>query len=144
MGVNILEFCTPPVPGQTHKYYGNGHNNFIKLPVTVLPNNSPKATTTVTNPAIPPNASLHSLATGGNLTLMKHILPLLPAEAVDEPHPATGLTPLHFAASRGHFEMVKYLVDECGATIDAKDKEGEVKHLNFLLLPISLLIHNKI
>lgn len=120
MGVNILEFCTPPIPGQPHKYYGNAHNNFIKLPVAIPHTTIQKTVST--------NNSLHSIATSGNLTLLKSILPFLPApqKAVNEPHPSTGLTPLHFAASRGHVSIVKYLVDDYSAVVDAKDREGEV------------------
>ncbi|KAG1461775.1 hypothetical protein G6F56_005654 [Rhizopus delemar] len=119
MGVDLLEFCTPPVPGQQHKYYGNAHNNFIKLPIT-LPRNKIQKPVSSSN-------TLHSIATLGNLNLLKQILPLLPApqKAANEHHPSTGLTPLHFAASRGHLETVKYLVDDYSATIDAKDREGE-------------------
>ncbi|KAL0137571.1 ankyrin [Mucor lusitanicus] len=119
MGVNILEFCTPPIPGQPHKYYGNAHNNFIKLPVAIPHTTIQKTVST--------NNSLHSIATSGNLTLLKSILPFLPTpqKAVNEPHPSTGLTPLHFAASRGHFNIVKYLVDDYSAVVDAKDREGE-------------------
>jgi ankyrin repeat protein len=120
MGVNMLEFCTPPVPGQRHEFYGNAHNNYIKLPIA-LPHTTIQKTVTSNN-------TLHSIATSGNLPLLKNILPFLPTpqKAVNEPHPTTGLTPLHFAASRGHFNIVQYLVDDYSATVDAKDREGEV------------------
>lgn len=117
----MLEFCTPPVPGQRHEFYGNAHNNHIKLPVAI-----PHTTIQKT---VSSNNTLHSIATSGNLALLKNILPFLPTPqaAVNEPHPATGLTPLHFASSRGHFNIVKYLVDDYSALVDAKDREGEVK-----------------
>lgn len=120
MGVDILEFCTPPIPGQQHKYYGNAHNNFIKLPITIPPHTKIQKT--------PINNSLHSIATLGDLNLLKQILPLLrtPQKAVNEPHHSTGLTPLHFAASRGHLTTVQCLVDDYSASIDVKDREGEV------------------
>jgi hypothetical protein len=41
------------------------------------------------------------------------------------PHPHTGLTPLHYAASRGHLDIARYLVDECGALVDMEDPSGE-------------------
>lgn len=115
----MLEFCTPPVPGQRHEFYGNAHNNHIKLPVAI-----PHTTIQKT---VSSNNTLHSIATSGNLALLKNILPFLPTPqaAVNEPHPATGLTPLHFASSRGHFNIVKYLVDDYSALVDAKDREGE-------------------
>ncbi|KAF9646782.1 hypothetical protein BDM02DRAFT_3270758, partial [Thelephora ganbajun] len=37
----------------------------------------------------------------------------------------TGLTALHAAASRGHLEIVRWLVEDCGAMPDMEDKEGE-------------------
>lgn len=124
MGVNILEFCTPPVPGQRHEYYGNAHNNFIKLSI---PTTTVNVQATIQK-TVSSNNSLHSIATSGNLGLLKSVLPFLPTphKAVNEPHPTTGLTPLHFAASRGHFNIVQYLVDDYNALVDAKDREGEV------------------
>ncbi|KAH9940598.1 hypothetical protein B0H21DRAFT_794571 [Amylocystis lapponica] len=37
----------------------------------------------------------------------------------------TGLTALHAASSRGYLDIVKWLVEECGAMPDIEDKEGE-------------------
>ncbi|KZP12103.1 hypothetical protein FIBSPDRAFT_870598 [Athelia psychrophila] len=37
----------------------------------------------------------------------------------------TGLTALHAAASRGYLDIVKWLVEDCGAIPDLEDKEGE-------------------
>lgn len=39
---------------------------------------------------------------------------------------ATGLVPLHVAASRGFTDIVKVLVERAEATVDAVDREGEV------------------
>jgi len=40
----------------------------------------------------------------------------------------TGLTPLHYAASKGHYEVVKWLVDTAGAVVDLEDFTGEVSN----------------
>ncbi|KAG0174666.1 hypothetical protein DFQ28_005264 [Apophysomyces sp. BC1034] len=127
----LMEFCTPPVPGETHKYYGYAHNNFIKLPQLATPPPS--------KPTVPPTKSkgpqkkqpqqktLHSVASAGNLILLKQILMILPdpLKAVNDPHPSTGLTPMHFAASRGHVDIVRCLVEEYSVFVDVRDKEGE-------------------
>lgn len=47
-------------------------------------------------------------------------------QAVNDPHPATGLTCLHFAASRGHLKIIQCLVEEYAVRVDSTDKEGEV------------------
>ncbi|KAI8089892.1 ankyrin repeat-containing domain protein [Halteromyces radiatus] len=36
-----------------------------------------------------------------------------------------GLRPLHYAASRGHLSIVKFLIDCCHVTVDIVDHEGE-------------------
>ncbi|KAI7908065.1 uncharacterized protein BX663DRAFT_482298 [Cokeromyces recurvatus] len=48
-----------------------------------------------------------------------------PIKAVNEPFPSTGLTCLHFAASRGHLNIVQCLVEEYLIDPDSTDKEGE-------------------
>ncbi|BGP29023.1 hypothetical protein JCM10296v2_000759 [Rhodotorula toruloides] len=39
--------------------------------------------------------------------------------------PHTGLAPLHCAAQRGHVDLVKWLVEECGAMPELEDGDGE-------------------
>ena len=34
-------------------------------------------------------------------------------------------TPLMFASEEGHLDTVTYLVKECGANVEAKDKDGD-------------------
>jgi ankyrin repeat protein len=139
MAVSLIEFCTPPVPGQSHKFYGNAHNNFIKLPITLQPVVPEAPSVAKSAPSNKANSnSLHSIVASGNLTLLNNILSVLPSpqKAVNDPHPITGLTPLHFASSRGHFEIVQCLVEQYSAIVDAKDKEGEVKILKFFLMCI--------
>lgn len=164
MTTTVIDFCTPPVPGERHKYYGDAHNKFIKLPQLAV-QSSPAITTpttTTTNTTVAPvtrgaesNAAittlsprpspqpaestthgkkieqqktLHSLASTGNLAIFKQVLQLLPdpLKAVNDPHPSTGLTPIHFAASRGHVEIVRCLVEDYHVSVDSRDKEGEV------------------
>nr|VWP00534.1 Pre-mRNA-splicing ATP-dependent RNA helicase PRP28 (EC [Ganoderma boninense] len=48
-----------------------------------------------------------------------------PFELTNDASPRTGLTALHAAASRGWLDIVKWLVEECGAIPDIEDKEGE-------------------
>ncbi|KAJ8464010.1 hypothetical protein ONZ51_g9875 [Trametes cubensis] len=48
-----------------------------------------------------------------------------PFELANDASPRTGLTALHAAASRGYLDIVKWLVEECGAIPDIEDKEGE-------------------
>ena len=66
--------------------------------------------------------SLTTLAAAGNLLLLEELLER--GADPNSPQPGTGLRPLHFAASRGHLNIVSRLV-EAGAAVDAVDKEGE-------------------
>ncbi|KAI7854340.1 hypothetical protein BDC45DRAFT_135298 [Circinella umbellata] len=152
MSATIVEFCTPPVPGETHKYYGSSHNNFIKLPhlttkieqIQQAPQVSSKAAPILQSSKqqqkrpiasstlvkeVEQHRTLHSLAASGNLPVFKRLLVHLPdpLKAVNDPHPSTGLTPIHFAASRGHVDIVRCLVEDYHVSVDSRDKEGEVK-----------------
>jgi len=49
------------------------------------------------------------------------------------------MTPLHYAASNGHFSVVEYLVNQ-KADIHAKDKDVEFLYLIGLLFFLLLLI----
>jgi ankyrin repeat protein len=127
----VLDFCTPAVPGETHKYYGYSHNKYIKLPhINAIPiiNSSP---TLKQQHKSKEHKTLRSVALSGNLALLRQFLQMVPDQlkAVNDPHPATGLTCLHFAASRGHLKIVTCLVEEYAVRVDSTDKEGEVKPL---------------
>ncbi|CAO3617505.1 unnamed protein product [Cunninghamella blakesleeana] len=122
----ILEFCTPPVPGETHKYYGDAHNSLIKLPqFTPSPITPPVVTTKQKKSS--EQKTLHDFAASGNLLLLKQILLLLPdpLKTVNDHQSTTGYTPLHYAAARGHLKIVECLIDDYAVSINARDKEGE-------------------
>jgi ankyrin repeat protein len=130
----IVDFCTPAVPGEIHKYYGYSHNKYIKLP-----NISPTIPSTKTVSAKKANVNkskehktLRSVALSGNLALLRQFLQMVPDQlkAVNDPHPSTGLTCLHFAASRGHLKIIQCLVEEYAVRVDSTDKEGEVYKKN--------------
>ncbi|GAN09199.1 FYVE-domain-containing protein [Mucor ambiguus] len=69
------------------------------------------------------NANLYRSVASGQLTLVQRLI----ADGCDPnlPHLTTGLRPIHFAASRGHVDLVKYLVETSQCQVDATDKEGE-------------------
>lgn len=130
----VLDFCTPAVPGETHKYYGYSHNKFIKLP-HISPHvhnstvNSSSSSSLKQQNKSKEHKTLRSVALSGNLALLRQFLQMVPDQlkAVNDPHPATGLTCLHFAASRGHLKIIQCLVEEYAVRVDSTDKEGEVK-----------------
>ncbi|KAG1121308.1 hypothetical protein G6F42_012552 [Rhizopus arrhizus] len=129
---SVVDFCTPAVPGEVHKYYGYSHNKFLKLPhinpvhtVTNAP--APNASTKRSPSKSKEHKTLRSVALSGNLALLRQFLQMVPdqLQAVNDPHPATGLTCLHFAASRGHLKIIQCLVEEYAVRVDSTDKEGE-------------------
>lgn len=64
----------------------------------------------------------------GQADLVQEILTRSPQlkDSIDNVSTATGMNPLHFAASRGHDEIVRILIDQAGAGVDVQDREGEV------------------
>lgn len=146
----IPEFVYPPVPGETHRYYGDVHNQQVRLPPVHLTSAAksarkgpPSALTLSSSVAeqqqqrkIPQGleTDIYDASATGNLFLLRE---LLIAHRANQPQPSTGLTPLHYAASRGHLDIVRCLLDEGGANIDLPDREGEVSM--FILSYIFLL-----
>ncbi|KAF9116854.1 hypothetical protein BGX27_009735 [Mortierella sp. AM989] len=173
---SIPEFVHPPVPGESHDFYGDTHLNSIKLPAPVdihSPSIStrshstqfldPLAFTDVLNNSSNNNISIphercesvRDLASGVNLVegaehtesssddilwarlvegcingqpeLVQEILTQSPKlkDSIDSISSATGMNPLHFAASRGHEEIVRILIDHAGAGVEVQDREGE-------------------
>ncbi|CAI5471323.1 unnamed protein product [Closterium sp. Yama58-4] len=46
-------------------------------------------------------------------------------EVLEEVRDANGRTALHFAASKGHVDACRYMIEEIGVPVDVKDDEGE-------------------
>lgn len=67
--------------------------------------------------------SIFDAAMTGNLSALQELLKTHNADSIQ---PATGLSALHYASSRGHIHLVNYLLDKAGATVDLEDREGEV------------------
>lgn len=75
------------------------------------------------------NNKLHCSVVSGQLNLVQRLI----SSGCDpnSPHTTTGLRPIHFAASRGHVNLVQFLVQSSNVDIDAIDKEGEASILLF-------------
>jgi ankyrin repeat protein len=133
----VIDFCTPAVPGEVHKYYGFSHNNFIKLPNIQQQQPEEQETASIKKGHVnsKEHKTLRSVALSGNLALLRQFLQMLPdpLKAIKEPHPATGLTCLHFAASRGHLKIVQCLVEEYAVRVDSTDNEGEVNNTHLII-----------
>lgn len=138
----IPEVVIPPIAGEAHRYYGNIHLKQLKLPN----NNNLRGTTTTSYPrysedgSIEGDLDIHDAAAAGNFTRVKELLaPQGSGETssafllANDFSPSSGLTPLHYAASRGHYDIVKWLID-AGAIVDLEDQTGEVRELDLLLL----------
>ncbi|KDQ64736.1 hypothetical protein JAAARDRAFT_236745 [Jaapia argillacea MUCL 33604] len=76
--------------------------------------------------------ALCAAASSGNLTLVQNLFHhakqnerIEAFELANDASARTGLTALHGAASRGHLEVVRWLIEDCGALADGDDKEGE-------------------
>ncbi|CAB4389334.1 unnamed protein product [Rhizophagus irregularis] len=129
----IPEVVIPPIAGEAHRYYGNIHLKQLKLPN----NNNLRGTTTTSYPrysedgSIEGDLDIHDAAAAGNFTRVKELLaPQGSGETssafllANDFSPSSGLTPLHYAASRGHYDIVKWLID-AGAIVDLEDQTGE-------------------
>ncbi|KAF8934986.1 hypothetical protein BGZ58_005306, partial [Dissophora ornata] len=172
---SIPEFVHPPVPGESHDFYGDTHLDSIKLPVPVAVHSPTSARSNSaqfvdplavddilhmgsresSTPASARNESVRELVSGATLVvgadqtegssddilwaklvegcingqseLVQEILTQSPQlkDSIDNISSATGMNPLHFAASRGHDEIVRILIDQAGAVVDVQDREGE-------------------
>ncbi|KAG0027985.1 hypothetical protein BGZ81_005119 [Podila clonocystis] len=72
-------------------------------------------------------SKLVEACTLGHADVVQEIIAISPAlkDSIDNVSSATGMNPLHFAAARGHSEVVRILVDQAGAGVDMQDREGE-------------------
>ncbi|KAG9067450.1 hypothetical protein KI688_012233 [Linnemannia hyalina] len=175
---SIPEFVHPPVPGESHDFYGNTHLDSIKLPApAAVPNpgsSSPSNSRQFTDPlglggtnhfasttngletstvsrdeSVRDHISGATIVTGedhsedssediawaklvdgcinGHAEQVREIILRLPQlkHSIDNISSATGMNPLHFAASRGHDDIVRILIDQAGAGVDIQDREGE-------------------
>ncbi len=177
----IPDFVHPPVPGESHEFYGDTHLDSIKLPASATAEgagnaaqaqlrqyadrNRPHESNSRTDitwaheagiEASPSTDSVHNPVIGtstiteadqmegssddiswarlveacihGEAEKVQDILLESPQlkESIDNISSATGMNPLHFAASRGQDDVVRILVDVAGAGVDVPDREGEV------------------
>lgn len=67
---------------------------------------------------------LHSSVASGQFNQVQRLIST--GSDPNTPHSVTGLLPIHFAASRGHVNLVQFLIESCQVDIDAIDKEDEV------------------
>ncbi|KAG0209758.1 hypothetical protein BGX28_009978 [Mortierella sp. GBA30] len=171
---SIPDFVHPPVPGESHDFYGDTHLDSIKLPAPATAEiigcsiRSPAAQTDRPHDDVNLSGTARSHETGtiastsierahnpvsnftdtdqtdgssddvawarlveacinGNAEMVQEILLDSPQlkETIDNISSATGMNPLHFAASRGQDEVARILVDTAGAGVDIPDREGE-------------------
>ncbi|RHZ63724.1 hypothetical protein Glove_328g26 [Diversispora epigaea] len=133
--MRIPDSVNPPIPGESHRYYGNIHIKQVKLPSN---NQSLRGTSTNSTKYSDANGStesdldIHKATSEGNMDRVKALLdPRGSGETTssfllaNEASSSSGLTPLHYAASRGHLEIVKWLIDAAGAIVDLEDQTGE-------------------
>ncbi|KAK7695501.1 hypothetical protein QCA50_000137 [Cerrena zonata] len=105
---------------------------------TELQNTSPSIVPTPITPKSPVHPSpaqleaLQSASAAGDLKLLQNLFrnalqsgELEPFALANDASARTGQTALHAASSRGYLDVVKWLIEECGAIPDIEDKEGE-------------------
>ncbi|KAJ2961996.1 hypothetical protein NQZ79_g2755 [Umbelopsis isabellina] len=115
------DFVTPPILSEPHAWYGSEHQQplhsiFSRHCESLLASNDTTSDSAITE------MNLFDAAMSGNL---QSLTTLLETQAPDTIQSSTGLSPLHFASSRGHIEIVKHLLDIAGASVDIVDREGE-------------------
>jgi ankyrin repeat protein len=132
------EFTVPLAIGKVHPYYGNLHNELNNT--TNLLNG--EGSSTALNIKDLPN-QLKNACLDGKVDLVRNILGLdltnkngkeasrdgllvsSQLQLVNIANTHTGMVPLHYAASRGHYDIVELLLDEVGAEVDPLNNEKE-------------------
>ncbi|GAA5821257.1 hypothetical protein JCM3770_007386 [Rhodotorula araucariae] len=106
-------------------------------PRPVQPSRSPSTVSSSRgyDPAVLRNLIAAACANGDLERLQSLMTPRIAVEGEPEPpspftlanqtSSQTGLAPLHYAAQRGHTEVVKWLIEEAGAMPELEDGEGE-------------------
>jgi len=107
--LQIPEFVTPCLPGIQHEYYGNYHLQYSNVTSGLL---------------VLTNESFFSAIKTGDLSLVKKFFPKF-KNVINQIRTPSGLYPLHLATIKGHYEIVKYLVEEQNALVDIIDNEKE-------------------
>ncbi|CAG8706848.1 21822_t:CDS:2, partial [Gigaspora rosea] len=127
--LHIPDSVHPPIPGESHRYYGNIHKNQVKLPSTAQTSHASRLDI---DGSVENDLDIHEATAAGNMARVKELLdPRGSGEATsafllaNEASSSSGLTPLHYAASRGHLEIVKWLIIDAGAIVDLEDQTGE-------------------
>ncbi|RIB16379.1 hypothetical protein C2G38_1515550 [Gigaspora rosea] len=128
--LHIPDSVHPPIPGESHRYYGNIHKNQVKLPSTAQTSHASRLDI---DGSVENDLDIHEATAAGNMARVKELLdPRGSGEATsafllaNEASSSSGLTPLHYAASRGHLEIVKWLIIDAGAIVDLEDQTGEL------------------
>ncbi|KAF8314700.1 hypothetical protein DL93DRAFT_2097093 [Clavulina sp. PMI_390] len=90
-----------------------------------------------TEPAVPTPSpaqleAIYGAASSGDMTQLRRLFRTAEEDQgigafalANDATSRTGLTPLHAACSRGHLEIARWLIEDCGAMADLEDKEGE-------------------
>ena len=115
------EYITPPVPSESHPWYGGAYQQGLhsaliseREHINVHEHGNGNQITDMT---------VFTASMTGNLAVLRE---LLKTHDPNTTQPSTGLSALHYASSRGHIQLVNYLLDNAGATVDLEDREGEV------------------
>lgn len=114
-------FVTPPILSEPHAWYGSEHQQPLHSILSRQCESLLASNDTINHSHIT-DINIFDAAMSGDL---QSLIILLETQAPDSIQASTGLSPLHFASSRGHIEIVKHLLDIAGASVDIMDKEGE-------------------
>ncbi|KAH9179488.1 hypothetical protein EDB89DRAFT_1841289 [Lactarius sanguifluus] len=142
---DIITSTTPPPAAESQESVPLEQRNVAESPSSsaALHQSSPRAPSDPSpSPSPSPPAQTHAspaqlealyaAASSGDLPLLQGIIRnasetsnVEPFSLVNDASSRTGLTALHASASRGYLDIVKWLVESCGAIPDLEDKEGE-------------------